>query len=314
MHRQHGSVCSTIVPDDDAGADLTIGHARYQLLVGDALAFLRSYPFTGNELVYCDPPYVRSSRRSRARLYRYEMDDHQHRELLALLRGLPCAVMVSGYRSALYDDMLGDWRTTQFQTMTRGGVATETVWMNYREPTDLHDYQYHGPNYRARERQQRQQSRWAKKVASKPLLEQKALLAGLLALVGPTVSAEVIRSALAHFGDEALIATSGVVGSPHVDPREPAASPQARVSRCTICRSPARERIDQALASGASVRDVARQEGLSKSVIGRHRDHRLGRALSHLQRPISGTLGATQHQGQTPRSAQLDLLSMDTER
>ena len=63
----------------------------------------------------------------------------------------------------------------------------------------------------------------------------------------------------------------------------------ARASRCTICPSPARQRVDQALAAGASVRDIAREEGLSKSVVGRHRDHRLGRAVSHLPTCISGT-------------------------
>ena len=70
---------------------------------------------TGSELVYCDPPYVRSVRRSRGRAYRYEMAEHQHGELLEVLRRLPCAVMLSGYRSALYDDLLGDWRTIEYQ-------------------------------------------------------------------------------------------------------------------------------------------------------------------------------------------------------
>jgi hypothetical protein len=301
--------------DDGAGADLIIGQARYQLRVGDALDFLRSYRFTGSELVYCDPPYVRSSRRTRGRLYRYEMDDHQHTELLAVLRRLPCAVMVSGYRSALYNQMLGDWRTTEYQTMTRGGVATETVWMNYPEPTDLHEYTHLGANFRERERQKRQQARWAKKVAAKPLLEQKALLAGLLHRVGPTVSAEVIRSALAHFGGEGLTVSSGTPGS-HTRHAGDAADAHApamtvalpRPSRCTICRSPARERIDQALAAGASVREVARREGLSKSVVGRHLDHRRDQGVSHFQ---SGTADTTHRQGQTPCSVQLELLSME---
>jgi len=43
------------------------------------------------------------------------MDEHQHGELLEVLRRLPCAVMLSGYRSALYDDLLGDWRTIEYQ-------------------------------------------------------------------------------------------------------------------------------------------------------------------------------------------------------
>ena len=212
-HRRNGTICSVYDSDDDAGADFTIGPARYRLLVADALDFLRSYAFTGNELVYADPPYVRSTRRTGGRLYRYELDDSQHGELLALLRRLPCAVMVSGYRSALYGQTLGDWRSIEFQAQTRGGPATEVVWMNYPPPTDLHEYTHLGSTFRERERQKRQQARWARKVAAKPLLEQKALLAGLLAHVGPIVSAEVLRSALAQYEDEALIASNGTSGS-----------------------------------------------------------------------------------------------------
>src|SRR5262249_6897654 len=158
-------------------------------------------------------PYVRSTRRASARLYRYEMEASQHADLLMILRRLPCTVMVSGYRSPLYADLLDGWRMTAFQTMTRGGPATEVVWMNYPEPTDLHEYTHLGANFRERERQKRQQARWAKKVAAKPLLEQQALLAGLLTLVGPTVRAAVIRSALARAGDEALIARSRAMRS-----------------------------------------------------------------------------------------------------
>jgi D12 class N6 adenine-specific DNA methyltransferase len=319
-HRQSDIPCSVHGSDEDAGADLTIGHVRYRLLVGDAVDFLRAYPFTGSELVYCDPPYVRSTRRTRARLYRNEMDDRQHTELLAVLSRVPCAVMVSGYHSTLYADLLHDWRTIEYQTMTRGGPATEVVWMNYPPPTNLHEYTHLGANFRERERQKRQQARWAKKVAAKPLLEQKALLAGLLTLVGPIVSAEVMRSALVHFGDEALIASNGTRGS-HPRRADDTAATHApartaalpRPSRCTICRSPARARVDQALAAGASVREVAEQEGLSKSGVGRHRDHRRGGVVSHLQSPISGTPDTAYHQGQTPRRAQLELLSMESE-
>jgi site-specific DNA-adenine methylase len=115
QHRQSSITGSTHHSNDDAGADFTLGHARYQLLVADGLAHLRNYKFTGNELVYCDPPYVRTTRRTKTRLYRYEMDDHQHVELLAVLRTLPCAVMISGYPNAMYEGMLHDWRTITYQ-------------------------------------------------------------------------------------------------------------------------------------------------------------------------------------------------------
>ena len=318
-HLQSDHICSVAVPADDAGADIERGPARYRLLVGDAFDFLRSYAFTGSELLYADPPYVRSTRRSRGRAYRYEMDDSQHVELLQVLRRLPCAVMVSGYRSALYADRLGDWRTIDFQAMTRRGPATEIVWMNYPAPTDLHEYTHLGSTFRERERQKRQQARWARKVAAKPLLEQKALLAGLLEGVGPLVSAEVLRSALAQFGGEALIASNGTSRSPHLPSGDTAAhgivamtAATSRASRCTICRHAARQRIDQALAAGDSLREVAQREGLSKSVLGRHRDHGVSRAVSHLHPRQSGTADKGHPPIASPRSVQLELLSLDT--
>ena len=95
------------------------------------------------------------------------------------------------------------------------------------------------PAIRERERQKRQQARWVKKVAAKPPLEQKALLTGLLEGMDPTVSTAVVRSALAQFGDEALIASNGTSGSHTRYADDAAASPapaRPRASRCTLCR------------------------------------------------------------------------------
>jgi DNA adenine methylase len=53
---------------------------RYLFQVGDGLAFLQSYHFTGEELIYCDPPYMLSTRTGKQ--YRFEMTDSQHKALL----------------------------------------------------------------------------------------------------------------------------------------------------------------------------------------------------------------------------------------
>lgn len=314
-HRQSEYICSVSSSDDDAAGDIEVGPARYRLLVGDALAFLRAYPFTGSELVYCDPPYVRSTRRTRARAYRYEMDDAQHAALLAILSSLRCAVMVSGYRSPLYDELLYDWRTTEFQAMTRRGPATEVVWMNYEETPARHQYTYLGDNFHKREQITRVQGRWVQKLLPKPETEQTALLLAQLTRVGPTVRDAVLGSVLTQYGDEALIASNGTSIStilPSGYPADGSVPERPRASRCTICRHPARQHIDQALAAGDSLREIAQREGLSKSVLGRHLAHGVGREVSHLQTAISGTAEAGHQQGQTPRSEQLDLLALDT--
>jgi DNA adenine methylase len=70
----------------------------------DALEFLTTTHFTGDEVIYCDPPYLPCTRRRR-RVYRYDYDTHDHEALLKIIRCLPCRIVISGYPSELYDSM-----------------------------------------------------------------------------------------------------------------------------------------------------------------------------------------------------------------
>jgi DNA adenine methylase len=146
--------------------------------VSDALAFLQSYPFTGAELVYCDPPYVLSTRTGKQ--YRYEMTDNQHKVLLTILKTLPCKVMLSGYWTPLYANALNNWISITYDAMTRGGhTATEWLWYNYPEPIALHDYRYLGEDFRERELIKRKKQRWVNRLHVMPILERRALLAAI---------------------------------------------------------------------------------------------------------------------------------------
>jgi DNA adenine methylase len=172
---QHG-----IVESGESGSVLASSgdSGRWQFHVGDGIAFLQNYPFHGGELVYCDPPYLHSTRRDPG-LYRYEMTDHQHEALLAVLLRLPCLVCISGYWSALYADTLSTWRVCSFQAQTRRGVVTEYLWCNYPAPTALHDYRYLGKNFRERERIKRMTARWVNRLQAMPILQRQALQAAL---------------------------------------------------------------------------------------------------------------------------------------
>jgi len=88
-------------------------------------------------------------------------------------------VMLSGYWSDLYAEALSDWNHFQFPAMTRGGLATETVWYNYPPPVELHDYRYLGVGFRERERIKRKKQRWVNRLERMPLLERQALLSVL---------------------------------------------------------------------------------------------------------------------------------------
>jgi len=140
----------------------------------------RNDVITPQTLVYCDPPYPMSVRSSKTPMYRHEMTDKQHLELLTVLRGLPCFVMVSSYPSPLYEQALEGWSTVTYQSMTRNATQkTEQVWMNYTPPVRLHDYRFLGENYRDRERLKRLVRRWRAKIDRMPGLERLALLSSL---------------------------------------------------------------------------------------------------------------------------------------
>ncbi|MDQ7095966.1 DNA adenine methylase [Desulfosporosinus sp. PR] len=85
-----------------------------------------------NVLIYADPPYVLSTRHGR--IYKYEMGDADHIELLETLIQHPGPVIISGYQNELYSRMLKGWRTdTKLARCEGGQKREEVIWMNYRQ-------------------------------------------------------------------------------------------------------------------------------------------------------------------------------------
>lgn len=147
-----------------------------EIIQTDAVNYLKSYKFTGNDLIYCDPPYLRETRRRKRKFYKFEYSFEQHVELLEVIKTLPCMVMISGYESDLYKEMLKGWHIHTFQSKTSIGVATEWLWMNYPPPSQLHDYRFLGDNFRQRERLKKKKENWVSRLKSMPVLERQALL------------------------------------------------------------------------------------------------------------------------------------------
>ena len=88
-------------------------------------------------LHYIDPPYLPETR-DRGSDYRHEMSRDDHVALLDFVRSLRGRVVLSGYRSDLYDEALSDWRTIQIRALADGGGArTEVIWCNYRDALPL---------------------------------------------------------------------------------------------------------------------------------------------------------------------------------
>jgi DNA adenine methylase len=158
------------------------GIPHLMVLQANAIDWLAEHgPSLGEQaFVYLDPPYLMSTRKSQRGLYAHELSDGDHRRLLEIIRGLGCMVAISGYWSEMYNDALASWRSSTFQTMTRGGTpATEYLWMNYAPPVELHDYRYLGYNFRERERIKRKKTRWLKRLETMPDAERYAMLAAI---------------------------------------------------------------------------------------------------------------------------------------
>lgn len=109
----------------------------------DALDLIAEYGQHPDVLLYCDPPYLGSTRSSN---YRTELTtDSEHEALLSALLGCKASVVLSGYASALYDAKLANWSRVEFDAWTGNGIAagsgktdgnrTEVVWSNRPLPT-----------------------------------------------------------------------------------------------------------------------------------------------------------------------------------
>lgn len=96
-----------------------------------ALELIEKYGRHPDVLLYVDPPYLAETRNSYG--YRHEMRaSADHAELLEALARAKATVVLSGYRSSLYDDALDGWRTVDLAaTTTQGGKAgrVETLWI-----------------------------------------------------------------------------------------------------------------------------------------------------------------------------------------
>jgi DNA adenine methylase len=169
-------------------------HPEVSVICGEAISWLENFRPRGDEFIYCDPPYLFSTRSSGA-TYRFELSDADHRRLLSVLKRLSCMIAISGYWSALYARVLATWRTSKFLTIKRNHArAEEWLWMNYPEPVALHDYRYLGSNFRERERIKRKKLRWRNRLSRMPLLERRLLVATL-------AEVDADRSCNGNFGE-----------------------------------------------------------------------------------------------------------------
>jgi len=214
--RRKKLAASTIVVDADAAVAEAWRsvHPSINAVCDDARSWLKVWRLWGPDcVIYADPPYLRSVRSCKRDYYRHEFaTDAEHRQLLGLLRKVPAKVVISGYPSALYARELKGWRTVDCQTITRSGARrTERLWMNFPEPTELHDDRFLGRTFRERERIKRKKARWVARLRKLPPLELATLFSAMQAFrAGSLAGNDEDR------GAPARIAESGAAGD-HAD-------------------------------------------------------------------------------------------------
>ena len=95
-------------------------------------------------LHFVDPPYVHSTRelKSVTGVYRHELSDREHLQLLESLLELKGMVVLSGYDSELYREKLKGWETHTTESRISAGrgtaVRNEFVWLNPATSEALH--------------------------------------------------------------------------------------------------------------------------------------------------------------------------------
>jgi DNA adenine methylase len=111
--------------------------ASIRLTCLDALESIRAADDEHGPAVvhYCDPPYLHATRTHRG-AYAREMTDDLHAELLRVLRDVRGPVLLSGYRSPLYDAGLAGWHRVEWSRPNDSGQGrtkgrrVECLWMN----------------------------------------------------------------------------------------------------------------------------------------------------------------------------------------
>ena len=101
----------------------------------DALELLRMFSNRPGSLVYIDPPYLTNRNGG----YIVDIEDEQyHVELLRQVNVCRCMIVISGYRSDVYETMLSQdngWASVSLGTFTKttSGILrsrVETLWLN----------------------------------------------------------------------------------------------------------------------------------------------------------------------------------------
>lgn len=106
---------------------------QVQIANTDAIDLIKRFDHE-NVFMYLDPPYMIEARGSKRKQYNHEMTEEDHVKLLETIKSSKAKVMISGYQTDMYDEMLKDWNRVEIPSTAELGMKrTEIIWTNYGE-------------------------------------------------------------------------------------------------------------------------------------------------------------------------------------
>lgn len=130
---------------------------------------------------YFDPPYLLETRSyKQGKLYKHDWDTQDHKEFISKALTVKSNCMISHYPCKMYDKAFKKWRKVYYKSMTRAGIRTECLYMNFEQPVLLLDYFHVGENFTDRQRIKRKVEKLISRLNNLPGKERSAILSALI--------------------------------------------------------------------------------------------------------------------------------------
>lgn len=156
--------------------DYPSGSTVTNLSYSDLIQSLLSVSPGIRTFLFCDPPYLYSTRPGSTEIYDHEFSDYDHIEFLHIARNIDNNCMITHPACDLYDRTLYGWRTVDVTVRYHNKTSKERLYMNYDKPDRLITYDHSGSDCWDRQRIKRKIYRNLQKISSLPAAEQEPLL------------------------------------------------------------------------------------------------------------------------------------------
>lgn len=170
----------------------TKGLNNFMVIQGDVFEYLsdtnfcETYIYHGNKVptfIHADPPYLLSTIKHPVAEYEFMLTEELHIELLKMVNRFAkvANIQMCCYQNNLYGHYLSNWHFKDYESPTRRERATERVYFNYPEPTELQDYSIAGMEYRQREKIKRRVKNNPKRLTEiEDIIERHAIMDAIL--------------------------------------------------------------------------------------------------------------------------------------